>query len=163
MKLSIIAAMTESRVIGLNNELPWRIPEDLKRFKAVTMGHPIIMGRKTYESIGRPLPGRRNIVISQTPGFAPAGVTVVPSLNEALALCPESEGERFVIGGARVFQDALPLADRLYLTFVHNEFKGDTHFPAFELRRDFKVIENTPGRTHGPDSIGYSFVIATRI
>jgi dihydrofolate reductase len=164
MTLSIIAAMTEDRVIGRNNKLPWHISEDLKRFKSITMGHPIIMGRRTFESIGRALPGRRNIVISATPGFsAPAAVTIAPSLDAALALCPVGEGERFVIGGARVFAEALDRADKLYLTFVHGKFEGDVRFPQFDLRRDFKVIENIPGRSAPPDPLSYSFVTAVRV
>jgi len=162
MSLSIIAAMTEDRIIGLNNKLPWHISDDLKRFKALTMSHPIIMGRRTFESIGRPLPGRRNIVITQTPGFQRDGVQLAPGLNEALVLCPENEGERFVIGGARVFAEALPLADRLYLTFVHKSFAGDVRFPDFDLRSDFQVVENLPGRTPPPESLGFSFVTAVR-
>lgn len=162
MSLSIIAAMTERRVIGRENKLPWHIPEDLRRFKAITLGHPVIMGRRTFESIGRPLPGRRNIVVTQTPDYTPSGVQIAPGLEEALALCPPGEGERFVIGGARMFTEALPLADRLYLTFVHRDFEGDVYFPAFDLKGEFTVVENVPGRTPPPDSLGYSFVLARR-
>jgi dihydrofolate reductase len=139
MSLSIIVAMTDARVIGKGNALPWRLPDDLRRFRAITMGHPVIMGRRTFESIGRALPGRRNIVVTSRPE-AVAGAQTAPTLCEAMALCPESEGEKFVIGGARMFAEALPLADKLYLTLVHADIAGDVYFPPFEMGA-FRVIE----------------------
>jgi dihydrofolate reductase len=161
MTLSIIVAMTDARVIGKDNALPWRIPEDLKRFKAITMGHPIIMGRRTFESIGKPLPGRRNIVVTSKARIA-EGVETARSLIEALALCPEAEGERFVIGGARLFAEALPLADKIYLTFVHADIKGDVYFPPFNLRRDFQVVVEKVGMSEGPDPLYVEYVTAVR-
>ena len=127
MTLSLIVAMSENGVIGRDGRLPWKLPADMARFKALTMGHPIIMGRKTYESIGRPLPGRRNIVLSSQPGYAPAGVEVVPSLEAALERV-RAEDEVFVIGGAAVYRETLPRADRLYLTLVEGDIEGDTFF-----------------------------------
>ena len=120
--------MSENGVIGRDGTLPWKLPADLAHFKAVTLGHPIIMGRKTYESIGRPLPGRRNIVLSSRDDFSPPGAEVVRSLDQALALC-QGETEVFVIGGGSLFKAALPRANRLYLTLVQAEVAGDVMFP----------------------------------
>jgi len=127
MILSLIVAMSENGVIGRDGRLPWKLPADMARFKALTMGHPIIMGRKTYESIGRPLPGRRNIVLSSRPEFAPAGVEVVPSWEAAMERV-SAEDEVFVIGGRAVYRKALPDANRLYLTLVAGDVEGDTFF-----------------------------------
>jgi dihydrofolate reductase len=132
MPLTLIAAMTEDRVIGRGNALPWHLPEDLRHFKGLTLGHPVIMGRKTWESVGTPLPGRRNIVVTRREGFAAPGADVAPSLAAALRLVAE-EPEVFVVGGAELYRGALPLADRIHLTVIHTrEVEGDTHFPAFE-------------------------------
>lgn len=128
MLVSIVVAAAENNVIGRGNGLPWRLPDDLKRFKALTIGKPVIMGRKTYESLGRPLPNRPNIVISRQPGFAAEGCTVVGSLEEALAAA-ETAPEAAVIGGAEIFRQVLPRADLLYLTRVHADVPGDTYFP----------------------------------
>lgn len=126
MTLSIIAAMAQDRVIGRDNQLPWRLPADLKRFKQLTMGHTLLMGRKTYESIGRPLPGRTTVVVSRQAGYAPAGVTVAGSVDEALAV---ATGEVFIAGGAEIYRQTLARADRLYLTLIDASFPGDTWFP----------------------------------
>ena len=141
MKLSLIVAMSENRVIGVNNSLPWSIPEDLKRFKAITAGHPIVMGRKTFESIGRILPKRTNIVVTRDRSYRVEGGAVVYSLDEALDWAKRSPGadEIFIIGGAEIFRQALPLAHRLYLTEVHWPFEGDTHFPEFP-EAEFKEV-----------------------
>jgi len=128
MLLSLIVAMTPNRVIGANNRLLWRLPAELQYFKKVTWGKPIIMGRKTHDSIGRALPGRRNIVVSHNPNFQAKDCEVVDSLEKALALVQDSE-EAMVIGGAQIYRQALPLARRLYVTWVHHEFVGDTVFP----------------------------------
>jgi dihydrofolate reductase len=127
MSLSLIVAIAENGVIGKANQLPWHIPEDLRFFKQVTMGKPVIMGRKTYLSIGRPLPGRANFVVTGAAGWRVDGITAVPCLTEALALCPE--GEVFVIGGRRLFEEALTAAQRLYITEVHRAYEGDVCFP----------------------------------
>lgn len=116
-------------MIGRNNDLPWRLPNDLKRFKTITMGKPILMGRKTWESIGRPLPGRRNIVITRNPAYVAEGAEVARSLDAALALVADA-GEAMIIGGAGLYKDALSKADRLYRTEVHAEIEGDTYFPS---------------------------------
>ncbi len=137
VRVSMIAAMAEDRVIGRNNDIPWYIPEDFKHFKALTMGKPVLMGRKTFESIvtklGKPLPGRANIVISRG-GFSHDGVTVCTDLQQALdaaKIIAEDGGldEIFVIGGAQIYEQALDLTGRLYLTIVHKKFEGDAFFP----------------------------------
>lgn len=128
---SLVVAVAENGVIGRNNQLPWRLPGDLAYFKLVTMGHPIVMGRRTYESIGRPLPGRTNIVVTHQRGYAAPGCVVVHSLDEAWKAA-DGAGEVSVIGGTALFRDALPLADRIHLTEVQARIEGDTFFPAFE-------------------------------
>ncbi|MEM7582179.1 MAG: dihydrofolate reductase [Acidobacteriota bacterium] len=133
MSTSLIFAMSENRVIGRDGQLPWHLPKDLKHFKRLTLNHPIIMGRKTYESIGKPLPKRRSIVLSRDPAYQPAGVEVVHSLEQALTLAAQDD-EAFVIGGAGVLIEALPRADRLYLTQVHAEVEGDVVFPPVDTR-----------------------------
>lgn len=127
--IALIAALGSDRVIGLNGAMPWHVPADLKRFKRRTVGKPIIMGRVTFESIGRPLPKRRNLVLSRRTGWAPQGVEVVGSVAAAWA-ATEADGEVMVIGGAAVYAATLPHADRLYLTLIHGAFSGDTFFPA---------------------------------
>ena len=141
MILSIIVAMDEAGVIGRDNELPWHLPDDLRRFKATTMGHVLVMGRRTWESIGRVLPGRRFIVLTRNPAFrAPSGVDVAPTLERALAMAPDAE-RVFVIGGAAVYRDALPLADELIVTHVHATVQGDVTFPAVAWERWTPVDE----------------------
>lgn len=132
MKLSLIVAMARNRVIGREGGLPWHLSSDLRNFKRLTMGHPIIMGRRTYESLGRPLPGRTSIVITRQADFRPAGVLVVGNVEDAIAAA-SSSGEAFVIGGATVFAEVLPLVQRMYITAVQAEVAGDTFFPAVDL------------------------------
>ncbi len=132
MELILIAAMAANRVIGRNNAIPWQIPEEMAHFKATTMGHPLIMGRKTYASIGGPLPGRRNIIVTANPSFQarPDCTVVAVSLAQAITLCAGAE-KVFVIGGAQLYQAALPLAHTLILTVIGKDFAGDTFFPDF--------------------------------
>jgi dihydrofolate reductase len=140
MTLSLIVAMAKNRVIGAKNKLPWRIPEDLKRFREITLGHPVIMGRKTWESIGRPLPGRSNIVVSRQPGFSAEGVTVVGSLDAAIdSAAASGSDEIFVIGGGEIYRQALSRADRIYLTLLERDVDGDAFFPDFS-EDEFKEI-----------------------
>lgn len=129
--ISIIVAMDKNRAIGVNNTLPWHLPADLKRFKALTMGHHMIMGRKTYESIGKPLPGRTTVIVTRQKDYKADGCKVVHSLNAALEAARE-DAEIFVIGGAELFTQALARADRLYVTFIDTEVKGDTFFPQID-------------------------------
>jgi len=142
MKISLIVAMAENRVIGEGNDLPWHLPADLKRFKALTIGHVIVMGRKTFESIGRPLPRRHSVVITRNPEYRAPGVSVVHSLEQALDQAA-GEDEVFVIGGAAIFAQALPRADRLYLTLVHAEPPGDVVFPPLPADQ-WTLVEEQP-------------------
>lgn len=154
--LSLIAAMANNRVIGRDNDLPWRMPADLRHFKNTTLGHTIIMGRKNYESIGRPLPQRNNIVISRNPEYDAPGCQLVTSFDAALEAAQGDE-EIFIIGGASIYQLALPLADRLYLTLIDAEIDGDTHFPEFDWNR----WRESRREVHSADSDNpypYSFV-----
>ncbi|HHQ4679098.1 type 3 dihydrofolate reductase [Aeromonas veronii] len=133
MKISMIAAMAHDRVIGKDNQMPWHLPADLAHFKRVTLGKPVLMGRKTFESIGRPLPGRRNLVISRNPGYQADGIEVVGSVEAALALLAGSSVEELmVIGGGHLYAEMLPSADCLYLTRIDLAVEGDTRFPAFD-------------------------------
>ncbi|MFM5698025.1 type 3 dihydrofolate reductase [Aeromonas veronii] len=133
MKISMIAAMAHDRVIGKDNQMPWHLPADLAHFKRVTLGKPVLMGRKTFESIGRPLPGRRNLVISRNPDYQAEGIEVVGSVEAALALLAGSSVEELmVIGGGHLYAEMLPSADCLYLTQIDLAAEGDTRFPAFD-------------------------------
>ncbi|HHQ4711328.1 type 3 dihydrofolate reductase [Aeromonas veronii] len=133
MKISMIAAMAHDRVIGKDNQMPWHLPADLAHFKRVTLGKPVLMGRKTFESIGRPLPGRRNLVISRNPDYQAEGIEVVGSVEAALALLAGSSVEELmVIGGGHLYAEMLPNADCLYLTRIDLAVEGDTRFPAFD-------------------------------
>ena len=153
-RISLIAALSENRVIGKENSLPWHIPEDLKHFKEVTSGHPVIMGRKTFESIGRLLPKRLNIVISRDKSYVVEGATMANSLEEALEIAGNyDKKEIFVIGGGQIFEQAMQYADRLYLTLVHTELEGDAFFPDFS--KYTKIIDEREGET---DQYRYTFL-----
>ncbi len=157
-RLTLIAAVARNGTIGKDNTLPWRLSEDLKRFKALTMGHPIIMGRKTWESLGRPLPGRSNIVITRDKGYRAGGATVVHAIDEALATAQDA-AEVFVIGGAEIYAMTLPRADCLQLTELAADFDGDVHFPPF----DRSQWRTTFHETHtGTDGLAYAFVTYER-
>jgi len=156
--LSLIVAMTDEGVIGSNNKLPWHLSEDLKRFKQLTMGHPIIMGRKTFESIGRPLPGRQNIVVTRNSQFRAEGITTAEGICEAMAKAEQNSGEIFVIGGAGLFEAAVPLADKVYLTRIHKNFPGDVFFPKVGLEDSFEVVEQSEHQSPPPDSFAFSFI-----
>lgn len=156
-KISIIVAVAgKKRVIGKKGQLPWYIPAELKRFKEITMGHPIIMGRKTHESIGRPLPGRTNIVITHDLNYSKQGINVVRSLEEALRLASNASGndEVFVIGGGQIYAQALPLADKLYLTYIDKEIEGDVFFPDYSEFR--KVVHESDWQEH--EGMRYKFL-----
>ena len=131
MLIAIIAAMDRNRLIGDGERLPWRLPADLRRFRALTMGKPIIMGRRTHESIGKALPGRKNIVVSRNPDFESPDCVVVGDLDAALSVC-EGADELMVIGGAQLYAQALPRTQRMYLTFLHDSYSGDTWFPDYD-------------------------------
>ena len=133
-RIYLVAAVASNGIIGANGGLPWRLPEDLAHFKRLTLGHPVIMGRRTWESLKGPLPGRDNIVVTRTPGYEAAGAAVASSLEGALALC-WGEPVAFVIGGSRLFAESLPLAAGLVMTEIERDFEGDTRFPDYDRSR----------------------------
>ena len=161
MKISIIVAMAENRVIGRDNGLPWHLPADLKHFKAITMGKPIIMGRKTWESIGRPLPGRTNIVVTRSPDYTAEGCVVVHSFEQALAAAAQHD-EAMVIGGAEFYRQVLPQANTLYLTLVHETIEGDTYFPALD-ETQWQEVERTDFEADEQNPHAYSFIRLGRV
>ena len=132
MTISIIVAVAANRAIGLNNKMPWHITEDLQRFKAITMGSPVVMGRKTFESLRSALPGRKNVVITRNSDYKADGAVVVHSLEEAIKAC-EGVEEIFIMGGAQIYEQALPIADRFYLTRVLHDYEADTYFPDWDI------------------------------
>lgn len=158
MKLALVAAMAKNRVIGLNNQMPWHMPADLAHFKAVTLGKPVIMGRKTYDSIGRLLPGRRNIIISRQP--APVGLAAdwVDSIAAALALVA-AEPEVMIIGGAELYRQMLPQADLLYLTLIEHDTPGDAFFPDYQAAAAWQQLsaESHPADARNP--YPYTFLL----
>lgn len=160
MRRSLIVARARNGAIGLANAMPWHLPADLAHFKRTTLGHPVIMGRRTWESIGRALPGRKNIVVSRTPGFRAEGAQVVGSLEEAWRAAEGAE-EAFVIGGAHLYAEALPEADRIYLTDVMAEVEGDTFFPRLDPRdwRETLLAEQPAG---GRDAHALRFLLLER-
>ena len=172
MKFALIVAMAKNQTIGIKNTLPWHLPNDLKYFKKVTMAKPIIMGRKTYESIGRPLPGRTNIVITRQSDYQAEGIVVVNSLQQALDKAEDisfvaGHEEVMVIGGSEIYQQALLKADRLYITHVHADVEGDAFFPQVswsdwqEVQREDHAAD--PEGTEKRNPFDYSFVVYDRI
>lgn len=160
MLVSIIAAMDRNRLIGSDNQLPWHLPADLAHFKKVTMGKPVIMGRKTYESIGRPLPGRTNIVLTRSGDFQSEGVVVAHNLEQALDHAADAD-EVMIIGGSSLYELALPLVDRLYLTFIEYSYQGDAWFPDFDPA-EWQVIASEEHRADAKNSNDYLFVTYQR-
>lgn len=162
MRISLIVAMARNRVIGRDNRLPWRLPADLRRFKELTMGHTLLVGRKTFESIGRPLPGRKMLVVSRREGYAPEGVRVAHSVQEALDLArAEGEPELFVGGGAEIYRQTLPVADRLHLTRIEEDVPGDAYFPEFD-ETEWRLVDR---EDHGPSEeapFAWSFQVYER-
>lgn len=160
MLVSIIAAMDRNRLIGNENQLPWHLPADLAHFKRVTMGKPIIMGRKTYESIGRPLPGRTNIVLTRSSDFNAEGVLTANTLGQALNHV-SAEDEVMIIGGSAIYELTLPRADRLYLTYVEGSFEGDAWFPDFDLEQ-WHIVASEEHSADEKNSSAYRFVTYAR-
>ena len=156
--ISMIVARSRNHVIGRDNQMPWKISADLQFFKRVTMGHPVIMGRKTWESIGRPLPGRRNIVVSRNTKYQATGGELVGSLDEALKSLSEFP-RVFVIGGEQLFTQAFPKADRLYITEINMEVEGGDTFFEVPNKSDWKEVERTPG---SEGAITFSFITLER-
>ncbi len=159
-RISILVAMARNRTIGANNTLPWRCPEDLKRFKALTMGHHIVMGRKTYDSIGKPLPGRITVVVTRNRALRIEGCVMAHSLEEAIAACKGDE-EVFIVGGAELYAQALPLAGTLYITEILQDVAGDAHFPEFDITR-WSETSREPHRQEAPQPLEYHFVTYRR-
>jgi dihydrofolate reductase len=156
MKLSLIVAYARNGVIGHGNALPWRLPDDMARFKRITMGHPVIMGRKTWDSIGKPLPGRRNIVVTRNAGWHVEGAEVARSLEEAIELCGDVP-DVFVIGGAQIFAEALPLADAIVATEIDRDIDGDVYFPRLDMSQ-WREESREARHGDGPDTLPFAFV-----
>ncbi len=165
MEIALIWAMAKNRVIGRDNGLPWKLPDDMRHFMTTTMGHPVIMGRLTFESMNKPLPGRANIVLTGRPGYAPEGTLVARNFDEGLAIAREQcalaeRNTAFVIGGARVYETGLAVATRLHVTWIDAHIDGDTRFPVV----DWSLWEETSSRSHAADATHeYPFRIATYV
>lgn len=161
--ISLIAAMAENRVIGGGNKLLWHISEDLKRFKALTLGKPVIMGRKTYDSIGRPLPNRPNIVVTRQPGWSAPGVSVAATLGDAFKMAEnQGDGEIMVIGGGEIYKAALPFATSVYLTCIHKAYDGDALFPVLDAS-EWREVSREKGAECAQNGLDYEFVKYQRI
>ena len=160
MIISIIAALADNMVIGNKNSLPWKLSADMEYFKKTTLGKPIIMGAKTFESIGMALPNRKNIILSYNKDYKAKGCVIVTSIEKALEEVGEDE-EVMIAGGASVYKQFLPLANKLYLTFIHHDFKGDAYFPEFDINqwKEIKRIDKKPDKKN---LYSYSFVIFER-
>ena len=157
-KIYLLAAVARNGVIGANGKLPWHLPEDLAHFKKLTLGHPIIMGRRTWDSLGKPLPGRENIVISRRPGFDAPGASVASSLEGAIALCA-GESVVFVIGGAEIYKQAMPIATGLVMTEIGKDYEGDTRFPEWD-RAGWKVSQKESHTSK--NGVPFDFVLYER-
>lgn len=154
--VSIIVAMANNRTIGLNNTLPWRCPEDLKHFKSLTMGHHMIMGRKTFDSIGKPLPGRTTVVVTRNTSLKIEGCVMAHSLQQAIDIC-SGDSEIFIVGGAELYLQALPLADKLYITEIQQDVQGDAFFPEFNHSK-WREISRVKHSQLQPQPLDYHFV-----
>lgn len=161
-KISIAVAVGENYAIGKNNQLLWHMPADLKFFKQTTSGHTVIMGRKTFDSVGKPLPNRKNVVITRDTELKIEGVEVVNSLDEALAITQTEEKPVFIVGGAEIYRQALPKTDKLYLTTIHHNFDADTFFPSIN-RSEWKVISSETHKADEKNKYNYTFEVLERI
>jgi dihydrofolate reductase len=162
-RISLIVAAAANNVMGKNNQLPWHLPADLQYFKSITWGMPIVMGRKTFESIGKPLPGRKNIVISRQPGLSCVGAETVTSMEAALQLAQEADvKEIFIIGGAELFLSMMPQAQRIYLTRIHEHIEGDVFFPALD-ESEWQQVSNRDFTADEKNKYAYSFQVWERI
>jgi dihydrofolate reductase len=163
MKISLIAALTDNNVIGRDNDLPWRQSADMKRYKALTMGHHLITGRKTYESVGRPLPGRTTVVVTRDPDYQPEGVIVVHSLDEALRVAEANgDDDAFINGGAQIFEQALHRADRMLLTRIHADIEGDTFFPEFDDVSEWQLVDSEHFEADEKNQYPYTYLTYER-
>jgi dihydrofolate reductase len=161
VSLSIIAAMDQNQLIGVQGEIPWDIPADLKYFKETTMGAPVIMGRKTFESIGFPLPGRRNIILTRNKDYEAEGCEIVHSKKEILDEFLKKKEEAFIIGGAEIYKQFLAYSDKLYLTIIEHQFSGDTYFPKLDWQKWDNVSEKE-GTTDSDNPYSYSYHVYQR-
>ncbi|MCW8195737.1 type 3 dihydrofolate reductase [Proteobacteria bacterium 005FR1] len=167
MRISLIVALTDNRVIGRENKMPWHLPNDLKYFKRMTMGKPVVMGRKTFESIGKPLPGRTNVVITHQSGWRAEGVQVAHNVPEGLELATrlsliDGSEEVMVIGGAQIYREVLPQAHRLYLTQIHTQIDGDAFFP--EISEDeWQEVGREDHKADSANPHDHSFVVLDRV
>jgi dihydrofolate reductase len=159
--ISLLVAYDLNKTIGKDNQLPWHLPADLAYFKRVTMGRPIIMGRKTHDSIGRALPGRENIILTRNRSYTSEGCTVIHTLSEIKEIENQSGEEVFVIGGAEIFNEVLEIADRLYVTLIEDEFEGDTFFPSFD-EKDWELISKEKGIKDEKNPYEYYYLIYDR-
>ena len=163
MKISLIVAMAQNRVIGRDNQMPWHLPEDLRYFKRITLNKPVVMGRNTFESIGKPLPHRTNIVISRNPDYRIDGAVVVNSLEAALQVCRDLKAaEAMIIGGAQIYAQALPMADLLYLTEVAAHIEGDASFPEFD-RSQWQETARESHQASDNNPWDYAFVVLEKL
>ena len=160
MNISIIAAADENGAIGFKGNIPWYLPADFKRFKELTIGHPVIVGQRTFESIGKPLPGRTNIVISNTLDYRAEGCLTASSFEDAINLAGDVE-EVFIIGGGQIYRLALPVANSIYLTRVHGKFDGDVFFPNID-KNEWKLVSSEPQKKDEKNPIDYTYLVYRR-
>lgn len=158
--LSLIWAMGHNQVIGIDNKLPWRLPAELAYFKKITMGHPIIMGRRTFESIGRPLPGRTNIVLTRDHTFTAEGTVVLHSVEQVIEQYEDSGA--FIIGGTQIYRQLFPFAERLYITMIDHDFEGDEYFPEIDWS-EWRLVNEEPGLQDEKNPYSYSFKVFDRV
>ncbi|PSR54220.1 dihydrofolate reductase [Adhaeribacter arboris] len=160
--IASIFAMSENRVIGYHNQLPWHLPADLKYFKSVTTGHPIIMGRKTFESIGKPLPQRTSVIITRQPDYSQPGCLVVNNVAAAIETAQKINNDIFIIGGAEILQQALPYIDTMFLTLIHEKFTGDTFYPEINSA-DWQEVSRQDFEPDEKNKYAYSFIKLQRV
>ena len=164
MRVSIIAALTSNNVIGRDNGLPWHLSTDLKRFKTLTMGHHLIMGRRTFDSVGKPLPGRTNVVITRNEGFRPNGVLVVHTLEDAIRIALDAgDEEPFIAGGGEIFEHSIHRANRMYLTRIHVELQGDAFFPDFDDVSEWTLVDSEHFEPDEKNDYPFSFLTYDRV
>lgn len=159
--IAIVVAVAENNVIGKDNQLIWHLPADLKHFKQITMGHPILMGRKTYESIGKPLPGRTSIIITRQEDYKAEGCVVVNSVEEAIKEAKQLDEQAHIIGGAEIYKQSLHLTDTIYLTRIHHSFDGDTYFPEIK-EEEWEAVSEEHHEPDEKNKYSYSFIKLTR-
>jgi dihydrofolate reductase len=158
--IALVAAIARNQVIGQHGQMPWHLPADLAYFKQLTLGHSVVMGRKTFESIGKPLPNRENVIITKNMGYQKEGCLILHSMDEACAFC--AGRETFIIGGAQIYQEFFSYADRLYITFIDEVFSGDSFFPEFDEKR-WRLVSKTKGEQNEQNPYDYYFLVYEKI